>query len=163
MTEWNATEYSQRSGLQKAMAEEVLALLDLEGVERVLDIGCGDGKITAEVAARVPRGEVVGVDASRDMIAFASSHFGPAVRPNLRFEVADARALPYKNDFMRTASFNAPHGIPEQDGAPRSIRSEMAGDGQALPRLVPKGERKSLKNVIEEPRRSARWIAYFRE
>jgi hypothetical protein len=47
MTEWNAAEYAQRSGLQGAMAEEVLALLDLEGPERVLDVGCGDGKITA--------------------------------------------------------------------------------------------------------------------
>ncbi len=34
MTEWNATEYSHRSGLQQAMAEEVLALLDVNGSER---------------------------------------------------------------------------------------------------------------------------------
>ena len=94
MTEWDAAEYSRRSGLQEAMAQEVLGLLDLKGSERVLDVGCGDGKITAEVATRVPRGEVLGVDASKDLITFASSHFGPAVRPNLRFEVADARRLP---------------------------------------------------------------------
>src|SRR5262249_54133140 len=125
MTEWNASEYAQRSGLQKAMAAEVLVLLELEGAERVLDIGCGDGKITAEIAARVPQGEVVGVDASRDMIAFASSHFGPTVRPNLRFEVADARVLPFRNEFNRVVSFNALHWIPEQDKALRSIRSAM--------------------------------------
>src|SRR4029434_2068260 len=104
MTEWNAAEYSQRSGLQQAMAEEVLALLELEGSERVLDVGCGDGKITVEIAARVPRGTVVGVDASRDMITFAASHFGPIVRPNLRFEVADARLLPLRNEFNRVVS-----------------------------------------------------------
>ncbi len=40
MTEWNASEYALVSGLQKAMAEEVLALLDLEGSERILDVGC---------------------------------------------------------------------------------------------------------------------------
>ena len=45
MTEWDAAEYSRRSGLQEAMAQEVLALLDLEGSERVLDVGCGDGLI----------------------------------------------------------------------------------------------------------------------
>src|SRR5262245_41843487 len=163
MTEWNATDYSQQSGLQKAMAEEVLALLELDGSERVLDIGCGDGKITAAIAARVPRGTVVGVDASRDMITFASSHFAPTVQPNLRFEVADARVLPFKNEFNRIVSFNALHWIPEQDAALRSIRSAMTSDCQALLRLVPKGERKSLENVIEETRRSARWIAYFRE
>src|SRR5262245_20754188 len=163
MTEWDAAEYSRRSGLQEAMAEEVLALLDLEGSERVLDIGCGDGKITAEIAARVPRGAVVGVDASRDMVAFASSHFDPKVRPNLRFEVADARVLPFRKEFNQIVSFNALHWIPEQDAALRSIRSAMTSDAQALLRLVPKGARKSLENVIEETRRSPRWIAYFRQ
>jgi trans-aconitate 2-methyltransferase len=161
MTEWNATEYARRSGLQQTMAEEVLALLDLEGSERVLDVGCGDGKITAEIAARVPRGTVVGVDASQDMISFASSHFGPTVRPNLRFEVGDARFLPFRNEFNRVVSFNALHWVPEQDAALGSIRSAMLSDGRALLRLVPAGERKSLENVIEETRRSSRWSAYF--
>jgi trans-aconitate 2-methyltransferase len=163
MTEWNAAEYSRRSGLQQAMAEEVLTLLDVEGSERVLDVGCGDGKITAAIAARVPRGAVVGVDASQDMIAFASTHFGPTMRPNLRFQVADARFLPFRNEFNRVVSFNALHWIPEQDEALRSIRAAMTPDGQALLRLVPKGERKSLEDVAEETRRSARWIGYFRE
>ena len=111
MTEWDVAEYSRRSSLQEAMAEEVLALLDLDDTERVLDVGCGDGKITAQVAARVPRGAVVGVDASQEMITFAATHFGPAVRPNLRFEVADALRLPFKNEFdlvvslMRSTGF----------------------------------------------------------
>jgi trans-aconitate 2-methyltransferase len=163
MTEWNAAEYSRISELQKAMAEEVLALLDLKGSERVLDVGCGDGKITAEIAARVPRGAVVGVDASQDMISFASDHFGPAVRPNLRFEVADARLLPFRNEFNLVVSFNALHWVPEHDAALGSIRSAMMSDGQALLRLVPAGERKSLENVIEETRRSSRWSAHFRD
>jgi trans-aconitate 2-methyltransferase len=161
MTEWNATEYARRSGLQQTMAEEVLALLDLEGSERVLDVGCGDGKITAEIAARVPRGSVVGVDASQDMISFASSHFSPTVRPNLRFEVADARLLPFRNEFNLVVSFNALHWVPEQDAALGSIRSAMLSEGRALLRLVPAGERKSLENVIEETRRSSRWSAHF--
>jgi trans-aconitate 2-methyltransferase len=163
MTEWDAAEYSRRSGLQETMAQEVLALLDLKGSERVLDVGCGDGKITAVVATRVPRGEVLGVDASQDMISFASSHFGPAVRPNLRFEVADARQLRFKNEFDLVVSFNALHWIPEQEAALRSIRSAMTADGRALLRLVPAGERKSLENVVEEIRLSPGWGAYFRE
>ena len=119
MTEWNASEYALISGLQKAMAEEVLALLDLEGSERILDVGCGDGKITAEVAARVPRGTVVGVDSSRDMIDFASSHFGPAVRPNLRFEVADARRLPFTERIQSRGLFQcAPLGSRAGCGTP---------------------------------------------
>ena len=163
MTEWNAAEYARISGLQAAMAEEVLALLDLEGSERVLDVGCGQGKITAEIAARVPRGAVVGVDPSQDMIAFASSHFGPAVRPNLEFELGDARRLRFRGEFDLVVSFNALHWVPEQDAALRSMRSAMKPNGLAQLRLVPAGERKSLENVIEDTRRSATWAHYFRE
>jgi trans-aconitate 2-methyltransferase len=163
MTEWNASEYALISGLQKAMAEEVLALLDVEGFERILDVGCGDGKITAEVAARVPQGEVLGVDASQEMINFASTHFGPALWPNLRFEVVDARRLPFQEEFDLIVSFNALHWVPEQDAALRSIRSAIKSDGRALLRLVPVGERKSLENVVEEIRLSPGWSAYFRE
>ncbi len=46
MTEWNASDYSRQSSLQEAMAGEILTLLDLGGAERILDVGCGDGKIT---------------------------------------------------------------------------------------------------------------------
>src|SRR5205823_701256 len=109
MTEWDAAEYARRSSLQEAMAEEALALLHLEGSERVLDVGCGDGKITAQIAARLPRGAVTGVDSSQDMIAFALSHFAPALWPNLRFEVADARRLPFREEFDLVVSFNALH------------------------------------------------------
>ena len=52
MTEWNASEYDRLSALQAAMAEEVLSLLKLEGSERILDVGCGNGKTTAPL----PRG-----------------------------------------------------------------------------------------------------------
>src|SRR5205807_9138500 len=117
MTEWDAAEYSRRSSLQKAMAQEVIALLDLNGSERILDVGCGDGKITAEIAARASKGSVVGVDPSRELISFAQDHFGPATLPNLRFEVADARRLPFKNVFDLVVSFNALHWIPEQQAA----------------------------------------------
>jgi trans-aconitate 2-methyltransferase len=161
MTEWDATDYARISELQAAMAEEVLALLDLNGPERVLDVGCGNGKITAEIAARVPQGVVVGIDPSQDMIAFAASHFGPALRPNLRFEVGDARRLPFREEFDLVVSFNALHWVPKQDEALRSIRSAMKSNALAQLRLVPAGERKSLENVLEDTRLSSRWVHYF--
>jgi len=143
------------------MAREQLARLTLGGAERILDIGCGDGKVTAELAARVPRGSVLGIDPSRDMIAFASSHFGPSVRPNLRFELADARCLPYREEFDLVVSFNALHWVPEQGAALRSIRTALRPAGQTLLRFVPQGRRTCLEDVIEDVRQSARWADYF--
>ena len=57
--------------MQQSWARELIARLPLRGDEHVLDVGCGDGKVTAEIARAVPRGRVLGVDASLEMIAFA--------------------------------------------------------------------------------------------
>ncbi len=161
MTEWAASDYARISGLQEAMAGEVLSLLDLKAAKRVLDVGCGNGKVTARIASRIPHGLVVGVDSSTEMVAFAASHYGLAVRPNLRFEVADARRLPFREEFDLVVSLNALHWVREQDQALRSIRSAMKPDGVAQLRLVPAGQRKSLENVIEETRLSSSWARYF--
>ena len=163
MTEWNAPGYARIAGLQEAMAAEVLSLLDLKGTERVLDLGCGNGKVTAEIAARVPEGTVVGVDSSANMIAYASDNFGPPVRSNLRFETDDIRNLPFREEFDLVVSFNALHWIPEQDQALRSIHAALKPNGLAQLRLVPSGKRKSIENVIEETRLSPKWAGYFRE
>ena len=69
MAEWNAGDYNQHSSLQVAMAQERLDSLVLKGTERILDVGCGDGKRTVQIAARVPGGSVLGVDPSEPMIA----------------------------------------------------------------------------------------------
>lgn len=141
------------------MAEEMLGLLKLSGAERILDVGCGNGKTTAEIAARVPQGSVMGVDASAEMIAFAAAQ--SATHPNLQFAVADARHLPYWNEFDLVVSFNALHWIPQQDLPLRSIRTALKQTGSAQLRLVPKGERKSLEDVLEETRLSSCWRGYF--
>jgi len=159
MTEWNASEYARISQLQATMAEEVLSLLNLKGDEHILDIGCGNGKTTAEIAARVPQGKVIGVDASAAMIAFASSNNQHA---NLEFAVADARHLNFDHDFDLVVSFNALHWIPEQFLALQSIHKAIKPDGKAQLRLVPKDARKSLENVIDETRLSPRWSEYYK-
>jgi trans-aconitate 2-methyltransferase len=166
VTEWNAAEYARLSALQAAMAEEVLALLRgrLRGDERVLDVGCGNGKVTREIAALVPRGSVVGVDASAKMVEFAAS--GAAVAGaggNVKFEVCDGRRLQFREQFDLVVSFNALHWIPEveQPLALRGICAALKPGGAAQLRMVARGERKSLENVIEETATSSRWQKYF--
>jgi trans-aconitate 2-methyltransferase len=163
MTEWNASGYSGIAQLQERMAAEALGLLKLTGTERVLDVGCGNGKVSAQIATRVNRGSVVGIDPSSEMIAFASSQFPSATHTNLQFEVGDARRLPFRDEFDLVVSFNALHWIPDQDAALSSIHRAMKPDSVAQLRLVPAGTRKSLENVIEETRCSSRWKSFFND
>jgi trans-aconitate methyltransferase len=161
MAEWNASEYSRQSSLQQAMALDQLSRLTLQGDERILDVGCGDGKITAQIAGRVPHGSVLGIDPSRNMIAFASTHFSPAVQANLRFEVADAQHLTFQAEFDLVVSFNALHWVRDHVAALRSVRNALKPGGRTLLRFVPEGSRPSLEDVIEDVRQLPRWTGHF--
>jgi trans-aconitate 2-methyltransferase len=161
MTEWDAAAYNKQSALQKYLADKHLASVALDGTERVLDLGCGDGKITAEIADRLPHGSALGVDPSTAMIAFARRHFGAPVRRNLDFAVADAAQLPYRNEFDLVVSFNALHWVRAQQLALQSIRQALRRSGSAFLEFVPQGPRTSLEDVIEATRTGARWARYF--
>jgi SAM-dependent methyltransferase len=63
---------------------------------RILDVGCGPGTITADLADRVPGGHVTGVDAAAGIVGQARASAGP--RANLDFAVADVYALEYPDD-----------------------------------------------------------------
>jgi trans-aconitate 2-methyltransferase len=76
-TRWDAGTYDVESGPQQAWASEVLARL--EGISPdavVLDVGCGTGRVTEFLLALVPRGRVLAIDASEEMVALARSRLG---------------------------------------------------------------------------------------
>src|SRR5438046_2352241 len=114
MTEWDAAEYSRRSSLQEAMAQEVLALLDLDGSERILDVGCGDGKITAEIASRASKGAVVGVGIWGSL---------PASDTGIGSSRGRAKRLPRPTRFHQGSSV----GFRFADGILRLLRSWLRG------------------------------------
>jgi len=90
---WNAADYAANSAVQQTWARELIAQLHLRGDEHILDVGCGDGKVTAELARALPKGSVTGIDASPEMIRFARKTFSPGKHPNLEFQVMDAREI----------------------------------------------------------------------
>lgn len=76
MAHWDARRYAAVSTPQQSWGEEVATRLFLRGNERIVDLGCGAGQITALLADRVPDGAVIGVDASSDMLAEAHRRLG---------------------------------------------------------------------------------------
>lgn len=81
--DWNAASYQRVSAPLEAMGRDVLDRLVLNGDERVLDAGCGTGRVTAALLERLPRGEVVGVDGSPAMIERARTLLGEDERLEL--------------------------------------------------------------------------------
>lgn len=156
---WSGADYARHSSLQEAMAEEVLSQLHLRGDEQLLDLGCGDGRLSARIAERLPHGSVLGVDASADMVAYAQRQF--AARPNLRFTVADARRLDFDAAFDLLVSFNALHWVPQQADALRGIRRALKPQAHARLRLVTRAALTSLEEVAEQVRRLPLWEDAF--
>ena len=77
-TAWDARTYDRSSEPQQAWASDVLARL--EGIApdaTILDVGCGTGRVTEALLALVPRGRVLAIDASADMVELA--HGGSAI------------------------------------------------------------------------------------
>jgi len=89
--DWNADEYHRVSGPQVAMAAAVLDRLELDGDETVLDAGCGSGRVTRLLLERLPRGRVIAVDASPDMVARARREFAGERADVRRADLAQLR------------------------------------------------------------------------
>lgn len=89
--EWNAGEYERLADPMTRWGGHILERLELTGDETVLDAGCGTGRVTEQLLARLPRGRVIGVDGSAAMIEQAAERFQTDHRVSLR--VADLLSL----------------------------------------------------------------------
>jgi len=96
---WNAEDYCQHSHVQEEAAQSLIQQIQWYGNEQVLDIGCGDGKITAKIADLVKNGAVLGIDVSPEMISFSQKKFAKDLYPNLTFLLQNAEELNYINRF----------------------------------------------------------------
>lgn len=105
--EFDGEKYERHSTHQKEWGARLIEELGLKGEEDILDLGCGDGALTARLAELAPRGTVVGIDASTGMVAAAQKH----LRPNLRFELSDIEDLDYEGAFDLVFSNAALHWV----------------------------------------------------
>ena len=133
--EFDGKEYEKASAHQKEWGAKLIAELDLRGHERVLDLGCGDGALTAEIAKLLPEGEAVGIDASKGMIDAAR----PKEEKNLRFILMDINDLCLVEEFDAVFSNATLHWVKDHrrlyENVSRSlrpggrIRFNFGGDG----------------------------------
>ncbi|MDW7979285.1 MAG: methyltransferase domain-containing protein [Verrucomicrobiales bacterium] len=160
---WDPAEYAARSGPQLDWARELIARLELRGHERILDVGCGHGRATAELAARVPRGFVLGIDNSPEMIAFARAAFPPAQFPNLRFELMDARKLEFSEEFDIVFSNAALHWVDDHPAFLRGAAAALRPGGRLLVACGGKGNAHDVFLAIRAVIRRAEWRRFFRK
>jgi trans-aconitate 2-methyltransferase len=94
--EFDGEKYKKASSHQKEWANKILEELHFKGNEIILDLGCGDGAITNQLAEMVPAGKVVGIDASKGMIKTALKD---KKQSNIYFEHKDINEIIYSEEF----------------------------------------------------------------
>ena len=158
---WNPSDYAANSSSQQLWARELIARLELKGDEAILDVGCGDGKVTAELARSVPRGRVLGVDASADMIGFAAKSFGSAA--NLEFRVMDARTIALEPRFNLVFSNAALHWVDDHPAFLRGAASALVNGGRLVTSCGGKGNAQDVFVALRSTMRPKRWREFFRK
>ena len=158
---WNAEDYAKHSSAQQDWARELISQLKLEGYESVLDIGCGDGKTTAEIANQLSNGNVLGVDSSNDMIALACKNFPHGRHPNLEFKLVDAQHLPFKEQFDIVFSKAALHWIKDHKPVILGIKNSLKPNGRILLQMGGKGNAESIISLLETIIAEKEWNQYF--
>jgi trans-aconitate 2-methyltransferase len=160
VADWSGRDYARVSSLQRSVAAETLAGLVVHGTERVLDVGCGDGFLTRQIADRLTGGYIVGVDASPRMVT-AAGEGGASAPAGPVFVCADARRLPFAGTFDMVVSFNALHWVPRLGEALAGIATVLRPGGRALIQMVCGSPRPSIESTAMQVAGAARWAPYF--
>ena len=150
---WDAPEYQQSHSYIWQYGADLLGLLDPQPGQKILDLGCGTGHLTAEIAKS--GAGVVGVDSSADMVRIAGQNF-----PHVIFLQADARKLSFDKPFDAVFSNAVLHWIKEADEVLDSIAGCLKHGGRIVAEMGGKGNiegvvtalRRALSSTLGHPR-----------
>ena len=136
---WDAAQYDAKHAFVYEKAKGLVGLLAPQAGERILDVGCGTGALTAEIADR--GAEILGVDQSEEMISQARKKF-----PALKFEVLDARQLRFDAKFDAVFSNAVLHWIPEAEQVIAGVAQALKSRGRFVAEFGGKG---NIRRLVE--------------
>jgi trans-aconitate methyltransferase len=155
--EFDGKRYAQASTHQREWGARLIEELDLQGNESVLDLGCGDGTLTAQIAELLPQGQVVGVDASQGMIDAAK----PKARENLRFVLMDINALEFSSEFDVIFSNATLHWVKDHTRLYRYLCRALRNNGRVRFNFAGDGNCSNFFRVVREAISQDSFSAHF--
>ena len=130
--DWDVERYEARHGYVWNFGRGVIDWLDPRAGESILDLGCGSGQLTAEIAEK--GATVVGIDSAPSMVAQSRINY-----PALRFQLADATALPFDAEFDAVFSNAVLHWVRPPEAAAQHIAKALKPGGRFVCEFGGKG------------------------
>ena len=158
---WDAREYEKHSQGQQKWARELIEKISLKGTENVLDLGCGDGKVTADISKIVSEGSIIGVDNSAEMIKLAKDRHSEAIYPNISFQKIDAVNLNFNDRFDLIFSNAVLHWVKDQKPVIKGMFKSLKHGGRVLLQMGGKGNAAEIVGVLSELQTENKWHTYF--
>jgi trans-aconitate 2-methyltransferase len=159
---WDGTSYDRISGIQQGWGAEVLERLPLAGGERVLDAGCGSGRVTEMVLERLPQGQVVAVDASLSMVQAARERLAPRWGEQVQFVQSDLAELELERPVDATISTATFHWIPDHERLFARIHAAMRPGGRFVAQCGGEGNIDGLRGRVREAMERDPYAAHYR-
>ena len=159
--EWDASSYHRVSAPQTAWGRRVLDRLEVRGNERTIDAGCGTGRLTGELLERLPRGRMIAIDRSWNMLVTARANLRPAYGDRLAFVQVDLPRLPFNawaDLVFSTATF---HWVRDHDALFVAILQSLRPGGRLFAQCGGGPNLAGAHALAEDVMRSAPFASYF--
>lgn len=134
----DAEYYNNNSSRQKLLASNILPLHNFKPDEHILDIGCGDGALSSELATCAPQGTVLGIDLSKEMINFAKQKFPQNQFKNLSFTTISAEDIDFINQYSLVTAFNSIYWIKNLAKTFNNVYNALHANGRMLALIYPR-------------------------
>jgi trans-aconitate 2-methyltransferase len=160
--EEQVTAYVHHSELQRCASWHLLSRVQFQGNERVLDVGCGDGRNSAWLSWQLRQGSVIGIDPSKAMLSWAKKQYHPLDFPNLSFMDGDAYLLP-KGLFDVITCFYSLHMVQDKQSAIQGFFHQLKPGGRVIVTLPASNTNQEWSEAIGETMGDIKWKSYFKD
>ncbi|OGC14010.1 methyltransferase type 11 [candidate division WOR-1 bacterium RIFOXYB2_FULL_36_35] len=157
--EFDGKKYKAASAHQKEWGSKLISEFNFKGNERVLDLGCGDGAITAQLAKLLPYGKVLGIDSSKSMIETSGNSYKS---DNLTFKLKDINDIDFNNDFDLVFSNATLHWIKDHFKLLNKVYKALKTNGVVRFNFAADGNCSHFFKVIKEVMALDKYINYFK-
>jgi trans-aconitate methyltransferase len=158
MDGWNAKDYNKNSANQYRWGVELVNSAKIIKGENVLDIGCGDGKITDFISKITKLARTTGIDSSEKMIKFANENFSK----RCNFIAINAENIDFENCFDLVFSNACLHWIHDQKKVLKGVYKSLKSGGRIFFQMGGKGNAGVMNAIVDSMTRSAKWKKYFK-